>query len=196
MPREIGWIRLALVGVMVGATPSASAAIPPPPDAMTADCERPVYATDKLVCSTPDLRAQDDAMRGLLSQVPTHDLAGRAPFLESQDAWLGRRSLCAFKADHLNCAKAAYAERLSVLRVLRAGSPSQRRAVHCTPGKWVRPALAEDANRSIVLFDHAGSVMAVAFPASTGAWQPFASYWHAGGTWTFRTASGTAVRCR
>lgn len=164
---------------------------------MAADCAHPIYATEPFVCSTLSLRAQDYAMRVLLAGAAPGDLLGRAPFLEGQDEWLRRRSMCAFQADQLSCVTAAYAERLTVLRAFREAKVRAARKVGCAPARWAVAMQANGPDGAVVLFDAIGAVRAVALPqAEPGGWQPFVSVQRTGSSWTFQAASGIAMRCR
>ena len=195
MPRTNGLIVLTLVALMTA--PSSSAVIPPPPDAVAADCQHPIYATDTLVCSTPNLRAQNEEMRALLARTAPGDLLGRPPFLESQDEWLRRRSMCAAQSDYLTCTNAAYTERLTVLRAFREAKPRGARVMACTPTRWAVSILPSGPDGAVVLFDAIGAVRAVALAQpAPGSWQPFVSARRAGRSWTFQAASGIAMRCR
>lgn len=93
-------------------------AVPPPPEQLAADCEQPTYASDQLVCDTPELRALDERMRALLGRLDLEAVAGRDPAFEPQPDWLRRRSLCAFSAAHAGCLRAMYEARIAELEVL------------------------------------------------------------------------------
>ncbi|WP_037497784.1 hypothetical protein [Sphingomonas jaspsi] len=88
-------------------------AVPPPVDQTTADCARPVYATDQLVCGDAELRVLDQQLATALVGFE----ATSSRWLEPQSNWLKRRSSCAFERDHRTCALSAYRERLAVVRI-------------------------------------------------------------------------------
>jgi uncharacterized protein len=106
--------RALLFTALVALSPAAiPAAVPPPVEQRTANCIAPVFASDMLVCSDPELRALDDQLRTIL--------AARAgihpPGLEEDDSqWFPRRSRCAFQEAHRACLLQAYRERLALLQ--------------------------------------------------------------------------------
>lgn len=60
------------------------AAVPPPVEQQTADCARPVYAVDRLICADPALRAEEDQLAAAWRDVrplPADD------WLEDQSVW-------------------------------------------------------------------------------------------------------------
>ncbi|MBA4306338.1 MAG: hypothetical protein C0429_06330 [Sphingopyxis sp.] len=91
---------------------TAQMPVPPPVEQSTADCARPVYASDQLVCSDPELR-QLDAELAAKSRVPAA-WSGSA-LIESDGQWFKRRSHCAFESDHRICLLQSYRDRLSFL---------------------------------------------------------------------------------
>jgi uncharacterized protein len=95
-------------------------AIPPPPDQQTADCIRPTYATDALVCADPALLETDRQLVRLYDAAAAAGLRIDGVLTESSSEWLRRRSLCAFSANHRACVEAAYRERMSVVLALMA----------------------------------------------------------------------------
>jgi uncharacterized protein len=96
------------------------AAVPPPPDQQTADCIRPTYATDVLVCGDPALLETDRQLVRLYDAAEAAGLRIEGVVTESSTEWLRRRSLCAFSANHRECVEAAYRERISVVQALMA----------------------------------------------------------------------------
>lgn len=85
--------------------------VPPPLDQVRTDCAHPQYASDSFVCDVADLRAADAEVAALASTPSA--LAADAVW-EDQASWLRRRSLCAFKNDHVGCLIATYADRRAV----------------------------------------------------------------------------------
>jgi uncharacterized protein len=120
---EVSWLLL----LMAGADPASAqpAPVPPPLEQLQADCTRPQYASDTLVCGDAELRAADADVAALASTPPS--LAADAIW-EDQASWLRRRSLCAFKTDHRDCLVAAYADRLAVLA---ASARAANQPMHC-----------------------------------------------------------------
>lgn len=104
---RIGAITLSLAGQNALAQP-----VPPPQSQVSAHCVGRVYATDRLVCTNPDLRALDAEMLELWTLVAELRRQSQA----DQVAWFRRRSLCAFDPDHRACAMTAYRERIATLR--------------------------------------------------------------------------------
>lgn len=92
--------RAAVTAATIALAASTAGAVPPPPEQLAADCERPTYASDQLVCATPDMLALDRRMSRQLDRVDLDDVERRDPSFEPQSSWLQRRSRCAFSAAH------------------------------------------------------------------------------------------------
>jgi uncharacterized protein len=111
----------ALLALLLGAPP----AVPPPVEQSSADCARPTYASDHLVCGNADLRRLDGELVTLLA-------AGPEPsglWIEPHYDWLRRSRMCASLAGHAACVRAAYRERIGLLRRRRLPiSPAARSA--------------------------------------------------------------------
>jgi len=107
-------------GVAAPSPPSVqqTSAVPPPPVQPTAVCDRPVYATDQLVCGDEQLRTVDARLGELYAAADRSGLPDGSQLFESASEWFRRRSLCAFKFSHRSCALAAYRERLAVVQTL------------------------------------------------------------------------------
>jgi uncharacterized protein len=58
--------------------------IAPPLALYTADCVRPTFATDQLICDDPSLRELDRDLAAMLNALPSSRLA--APWIEAQPA--------------------------------------------------------------------------------------------------------------
>ena len=112
----VGWLQ------SVPSPISAAHAIPPPPMQSVADCERPTYASDQLVCGDAELLALDRELRDLLATVDLQTQVAPASLFEPQDLWFRRRSLCAFSELHAACLKAAYSERIAVITAVGSAS--------------------------------------------------------------------------
>lgn len=155
-------------------TESSTGSLPPPADQISADCGSPVYATDQLVCSTPELLALDAEMLGLwsgardLSFVPSY-------WIEAQSAWFKRRSLCAFRDDHSDCVKAAYSERIAVLYVLQFPPGPYDRAVTCSGDGPFRSGTWDLGAGLYLLMDELAQPIVVAMTSVSPAWTPFVS---------------------
>lgn len=149
------------------------APVPPPIVQIRADCARPQYASDTLVCGDPELAALDAEVAGLAATAPAR---AAAAIWEDQAEWFRRRSLCAFNANHRDCLIAAYVDRRSVL--IAATAPATEKLI-CT-GAWrglaVTGSLA--ASGQPVTFRANGALLGVATMKNSG-WQPILA-WRAG----------------
>jgi uncharacterized protein len=108
-------VAIAACGVLAVQT---AGAIPPPPEQLAADCVQPTYASDQLVCTTPELLTLDLRMSALLDRVDLEAVIRTDPSFEPQPDWLRRRSLCAFAAAHAECLRAMYEARIAELEGL------------------------------------------------------------------------------
>jgi uncharacterized protein YecT (DUF1311 family) len=146
---------------------STAHAVPPPPDQVVADCTHPTYASDVMVCGDPELLGLNRQVADALNRIrPATTVATPASLLEAQDAWFRRRSRCAFSAQHADCLKAAYSERIIVLQVLGQTSRTLAQAgtfAKCSGAPWgpleVRFVAA---GGPLIVLDDAGRVLAVA----------------------------------
>ena len=109
---------VTLLPVLLLASTSASA-VPPPPDQMAANCDSPTFASDMLVCGDSLLRALDARMRDAWTALDFGSVVTSGAWVEAQQDWFKRRSLCAFSERHADCLQAAYSERIAVLEMLR-----------------------------------------------------------------------------
>lgn len=162
--------------VVLLASPAATAQpapVPPPIAQIQADCARPQYASDTLVCGDAELAALDAEVAGLAATAPA---LGDGAIWEDQAAWFRRRSLCAFNASHRDCLIAAYTDRRSVL--IAATAPATEK-LSCT-GVWQGHDVAGSmvAAGQPVTFRENGVLLGVATTKSSG-WQPMLA-WRAG----------------
>lgn len=134
-------------------------AVPPPLPQRTADCARPVYASDQLVCTDPDLRRVDAELA--LSLARGGERTGR--WIEDGEAWFRRSRLCAMRADHRQCLTDAYQERRLVLRAPVTGDRGK-------PCGVLGTARMPDGN--VALYENDGRLAGVAMRPSR-AWTPF-----------------------
>lgn len=167
---------MALVGIFspLLARASPPAAIAPPIEQVTANCLRPTYATDHLVCSDTELSALDQTLARMLVKLPSQVGSTDLPWTEGQQAWFKRRSLCAFEENHRECARDAYRTRVAELSAL---------ASYADDGKPLRcPTLAAASQYSIstlgfmIIRDQQGKALLVAWPRDDKGWHPFVSY--------------------
>lgn len=180
----VAWTAVALPASGV-AQPSA---VPPPPEQQTADCIRPVFATDQLVCSDPALRQLDSQLAAALR---TFD-SPSGSWLEAQTQWFLRRSRCAFQADHRQCVQLAYAERLAIMRPL---SPHAIRAsAGCNDALVKMVAIELDR---VSLFDATNTLLGVGLTSTTksNTWVPFLTASHGGRNLEASSSSSGILRC-
>ncbi|TVV71022.1 hypothetical protein [Sphingomonas solaris] len=190
-PSAMIWLSLACataVGAQAeGGSPSA---IAPPVAQQTADCARPTYATDQLVCTDAALLALDTQLAEMIT-VRGQAVEPGTPWREEQKAWFDRRSRCAFLADHRGCVAAAYQMRLVELRAL-ASPPGAGNHVRCVPDLAVTiTGAGELGSRS--LLDRSGRIALVAFPTGRGPWQPFVTWQARSKTVRISSLDGTTI---
>lgn len=192
----VGWLQS-------GPTPiSAAQAIPPPPVQGVADCGRPTYASDQLVCGDAELLALDRQLGGLLASVDLPVRLAPTSLVESQEAWFRRRSLCAFSERHADCLKAAYAERIAMMtEVGRAATVATERwkPAACRDAPWgpsdVLVRLTSEQTATVL--DMEGRVLAVAFVSARGSdWSPFVRFAADDAATRFTMLDGTTFECQ
>lgn len=118
---------------------ASALAVPPPPEQVAATCESPIHASDMLVCGDPSLRALDARMRDAWDTLDFVGLVAPGAWVEAQQDWFRRRSLCAFSARHGECLQDAYRERIAVLeapRVVASRPARQGGAAVCRDAPW------------------------------------------------------------
>ena len=192
----VGWLQ------SVPSPISAAQAIPPPPVQSVADCGRPTYASDQLVCSDAELLALDRELGHLLATVDLTTRVVPASLVEPQEAWFRRRSLCAFSERHADCLKAAYSERIAVMtEVGRASTAATERPkpATCRDAPWgsshVLVRLTSEQAATVV--DMEGRVLAVAFAAARGSdWSPAVRFTKEDAAIRFTTIDGTTIECQ
>lgn len=157
-------------------------AVPPPMPQSTADCSRPVYASDLLVCADPVLGAIDRDLRTRVLSRPAP--VGR--WIEDPESWFRRSRLCAMKAEHRICLLQAYRERIALMTFdPKVGTPK--------PCGRMSIVKAPDDARGLLGDD--GALLALGRRVSPE-WTPFVSVAAAGGRIIFRDAAGRVLaRC-
>jgi len=193
------WIRCRAVVASIfpgmiacSAAPAQTPPVPPPVEQLTADCARPVYATDRFVCDDPQLRASDSALREKASRI---DIDRSSPWIEGHVEWFRRRSLCAFQADQRTCVVGAYAERRAVLDALDHPQVGSIRSVpvRCTTPDIV--AIAEGSQ--MTLFGVEGAVAGVAFaPARDSPWRNYVTATRKGRVIAIESTDAKKSKCR
>lgn len=171
--------------------------VPPPVEQASADCARPTYASDMLVCNDSGLRALDAQLAELVTRTP---LAG-TNLIEGDTEWFKRRSRCAFAAEHRACLASAYEERL-VVRVALAASPETAGKVTTCKGKQPLQSVLltsiSDGPMLVIRDAASGQPIGVllAPAAKDASWQPFASVTRKGKRVTLATLRGDTWQCR
>jgi hypothetical protein len=191
----VGWLQSAPSPI------STAHAIPPPPVQTVANCDRPTYASDQLVCADADLLALDRELRDLLATVDLQARVAPVSLFEPQDLWLRRRSLCAFSERHAACLKAAYSERIAVITAVgpaatEATQPSE--AATCRDAPWGSSdvLIRRTSGQTATVIDLRARVLAVAFAPTRGSdWLPSVGFATDGAAIRFTTLDGTTVEC-
>jgi uncharacterized protein len=200
LPRS--WVLVALLaGVFLGGYEPAGA-LPPPPEQSAANCDRPTYASDQLVCADRGLLALDRKMVALLAADGSAPSPPSLHGFELQDAWLRRRSRCAFSERHAACLRAAYTERIALLTALRtdgAGLRSGSFGAICPDSPWGNGiVLLHASDRGpLTIADGRGRVLLVAsaLPPQDD-WTPFVRYRFEANTVLLEPRTGPVLRCR
>jgi uncharacterized protein YecT (DUF1311 family) len=167
----------------------------PPVSQGSADCQRPTYATDRLVCSDMGLAKLDASLARLLADLPHQSDSSDAPWLETQDAWFKRRSLCAFEENHSGCARQAYRIRIAELQAIVSMSGVSK-PLRCPslPGAVAFTAMEDGL---LVIRDGEGKVLLLAWPGETSPWRPFIVYrWKKAKLHLARQGDKAALTCR
>jgi uncharacterized protein len=165
-------------------------AVPPPVEQFTADCATPVYASDQLICSDPEL-LEAEAQIVELWRIAQPDWSV-GPYIEQQDAWFRRRALCAFQTKHRACLVGANAERIAVLSSATQG-PEDAVLARCIGSGGSRSVSLSQSGGSLAAYDQ-GHLVWLAVRPNTD-WTPFVS-WAGGRSLRFRPLDGTALTCR
>lgn len=185
-------------GIATAAVPSADRGPSPiaaPVAQESADCIHPSYATDQLVCSDSELRALDHAVVERLEAMPPPADTATYPWIEDQEAWFRRRSLCAFREDHRACVRQAYAMRLAELRA-RSDSSTRSTMLRCSA--WPQTAGYVVAESGLLAVrDNTGVPLVLAWPISRASWTPYATYrWQGRKFLIARQDSNATLTCR
>ena len=182
-----GW--MALAGPSAVAQP-----VPPPPAQIGANCARPIYASDQLVCSDPLLRALDALNVQRSTQIDAAAL-GNAGLIESPANWFRRRARCAFDNSHRACLVDAYRDRLLVLSSL-TGTGSIERKLACRDTWADRDLRVAIAATGAMRVTDAGRAFAVATPpVRASAWKPAVAGRPDGHAITFELPDASVIHC-
>jgi uncharacterized protein len=188
-----------LTALLLGSAPSL--AVPPPPEQVAADCAAPTYASDLRVCGDAALRALDARMREAWAAVDFAAVVAPGAWVEAQQEWFRRRSLCAFSDRHADCLQGAYLERVAVLEALRRVAlrlPRQGTAAACLDAPWGRATvhIRAPAGEALAIEDTDARVLAAATPLRPGgAWTPYLGFGVEGGVARLVPMDGRAIVC-
>lgn len=170
---------------------SPAGAVPPPREGASVDCTAPQYASDRLTCAEPTLRAAADRVAAL----PQSTEVAPDGWWEDGDVWFRRRARCAFRDDHAACLAIAYADRRAVLQAAAAAAPGGV-ALACD-GAWRRRDVSIDTwppgPVSVLRTD--GRLAGVVGHGGHG-WQPFLSASVKGDRLRLTPLDGRHVTCR
>lgn len=166
-------------------------AVPPPAQQVTANCETPVYASDRVICSDEELLDIEHRI-GALWAANGQRLAPDDG-LEGQDAWFRRRALCAFQSRHRECLAAAGSERLAVLAAAASPPPTGADRALCRGVGAPRRLTVIRSRGDVVAYD--GEALVWVARRADHDWTPFVT-WVAGKTLTMRTATHRRWTCR
>jgi len=103
---------VSFFGAVTIALPAA--AVPPPPEQVTANCVTPTYASDQLVCGDSELLALDTKLAEIIDLRIEVGVSTTA--CENDQDWFRRSRLCAFEIDHRDCLRSAYCARIELLK--------------------------------------------------------------------------------
>lgn len=185
---------LATWWMVIAGPPAVAQPVPPPPEQIGADCARPVYASDQLVCSDPLLRALDALTAQRSAQIDAA-APGNAGHIESPADWFRRRARCAFDNRHRACLVDAYRDRLLVLSTLTGPSSLERKIVcrDAWAGRDMRVAIAAKGAMRVT---DTGRAFAIATPPVHGsAWKPAVIARPDGHAITFELPDATVIHC-
>lgn len=164
------------------------APVPPPVEQQTAECRNPVFATDQLVCGEPVLRQLDEQL--VYQLLSFHAQSSR--WLESQEQWFLRRSRCAFQTDHAGCTSSAYAERLSVVRILQPDALLL--AAKCSDLNVSQIAIERD--RIVLLDKQHSNVGVVPNFEVLGGWEMYLKASRSGSKLTVQSLGSDVLKCK
>jgi uncharacterized protein len=154
-----------------------------------------------LVCSDPQLQALDTRMLDARSSLDLASVLAPAAWVEQQQEWFKRRSLCAFSERHADCLRDAYIERIAVLEaLLRVASRPARQgtATVCRDAPWggAELRLRAPETGALTLEDVDARVVAAATSRRPDSpWQPYVVFGVDGGTVRLTATSGATIEC-
>jgi len=190
-----------LVGCAAPVASTVPPAVPPPPGQIAADCASPTYASDMLVCADPQLRALDARMVAAWSRLDLASALAPGAWVEDQQEWFKRRSLCAFSERHADCLRDAYVERIAVLEALQrvaSRPPRQGAPTVCRGAPWggAELRLRSPETGALTVEDRDARVVVAATPLRPDEpWQPYVAFSVDGTTVRLTASSGATVEC-
>lgn len=174
----------------------AAAMIPPPPPGNTVNCAATVYALDPLVCEDQALRKMDQDIGAVMEEYEPQEHP-EASLIEPQEVWFRRRAMCASKSDMKNCLRDAYADRMMIASILREGNVTTAGTpMRCSGLEDVTDMRVELRDRTAVVRDTSGAVIAVASPKPASSWQPYLLLGKASAKGLAFTGGGAKIRCK
>lgn len=189
--------RFALLAASFGllalsATALAQMSVPPPATQTTADCARPVYASDQLVCGDTELRQLDARLAAILDMPAA---ANGSALIESDDQWFKRRSRCAFETDHRACLLQSYRDRLA----FRESATQMRErtwGARCTI--WGQVEIDRAPNGHLIVRTRNDQLLrAIAAPVpEQSAWKPVWTAMVRGSRIDFTSHDGRRISCK
>lgn len=169
-----GLMSIGIIAAPIRSPANVPDPVAPPMGQASADCGHPTYATDHLVCSNTELAVLDGTVADMIADLPARPRGVGPSWLEEQEAWFKRRSMCAFEANHVECTREAYHTRIAELGALASRSDGGM-ALRCS----LLPDVVQYARRSdglIVLRNREGAVLLLAWPDKHRGWRPFVAY--------------------
>lgn len=176
-----------LVMLLVGI--AQQSAVPPPVAQIQANCMAPVYASDQLICSDPELA---DRERQIADLYHRSDLS-TSVWLEPQTDWFKRRALCAFQDRHRACISEANAERLTVLAAATAQPSDDAKTMRCTSPRARQDLTIVRRGNWLIAYD--GDRLSWVAGRSGTIWSPYVR-WTQRRSWTVQKLDGERLECR
>lgn len=166
-------------------------AVPPPMEQMTADCDRPIYASDQFICADPDLARQERDLavrwRAVEAAMP------KSAWIEDQPAWFKRRAMCAFQTDQGACLRDANAERERLFVAILDPADGALRTARCV-GDGRRQTFQLDVRDGVVAA-HGEAGFSWIAGQRTSEWSPFNTV-ISGRSLTIQRQDGIRLSCR
>lgn len=171
---------------------SAQMPVPPPVEQSTADCVRPVFASDQLVCSDPELRDLD---RQLLQALRLYTALPQNNFVENDREWFKRRSRCAFETEHRSCLLDAYRDRIAIIES-EAMTPVRTLAAKCKTLGRMSLGILPTGHMSLHSITTT-ALIAIASPeGGQSPWKPALAISERGRVFEFKNHAGSNLSCR